>query len=428
MGKGKAMYSRIGERNTPRELSLLKMIWVSFAVLSLGLACAKKTNPDYGQAEVQNSASQGLTIVEQPQDVTLNTGQLLKLSVYVTAEDVPTYQWSKDGLDLVNQSARELVIPSASLVHSGAYQVRITLANGQELRSRSTFVTVLPAAEAATISITSQPQSVEAQTGSAVEFQVTATASNPLVTLSYQWRKGGVDIPGAINPQLSIAKVTAADLGEYQVLIRAGSSSLLSDAVALKSPQTPHIVAEPPSEEDRQFREAHTLKVEVESSVPVNYKWLANNQAIVDDSERTGSNTSKLEFRSVGVRDLGIEFKLKISGAFGEIIRGPYTLRPIHVSYTNLGSNSCKARYCRANTLTADALCREKTNDKNARAIAYTKSPTSNRNFAMYSGTVNLVYKTDLKMYVSEGGAWKIDTECNNCQNEGYIKAVTCQK
>lgn len=84
-----------------------------------------------------------------------------------------------------------------------------------------------------TITITQQPVAQTVCTGSDAQFVVVASAGpDPLV---YQWRKGGVDIPGANTDTLNIIGATAADAGNYRVVITgiAGCVTSLSNIVSL---------------------------------------------------------------------------------------------------------------------------------------------------------------------------------------------------
>lgn len=67
-----------------------------------------------------------------------------------------------------------------------------------------------------TIIITHHPESYVKIEGQQVIFTVIATGSG---TLSYQWRKGGVNIPGANSSTLVFASATEANEGDYDVVI-----------------------------------------------------------------------------------------------------------------------------------------------------------------------------------------------------------------
>jgi uncharacterized protein (TIGR02597 family) len=77
--------------------------------------------------------------------------------------------------------------------------------------------------------ITAQPQSQSSGIGADVVFNVTATGTTPL---SYQWRKDGVNIPGANNASYTRASITANDIGSYSAVVTNAAGSVTSaDAV-----------------------------------------------------------------------------------------------------------------------------------------------------------------------------------------------------
>ena len=76
--------------------------------------------------------------------------------------------------------------------------------------------------------ITVQPQSQTVGLGTTVTFSVSVSGSAPL---SYQWTKGGSDIPGANGASYTIASATAADAGVYAVKVsNAAGNATSADA------------------------------------------------------------------------------------------------------------------------------------------------------------------------------------------------------
>ena len=78
--------------------------------------------------------------------------------------------------------------------------------------------------------INTQPQSQVVTATSNVTFTVAATGSG----LTYQWRKGVVDIGGATSDTLTLNSVTRAASGAYSVLVTSGGSSTPSSAATLR--------------------------------------------------------------------------------------------------------------------------------------------------------------------------------------------------
>ena len=73
--------------------------------------------------------------------------------------------------------------------------------------------------------IAAQPLSRTTAAGGAVEFTVTAASAFPL---TYQWQRNGVAIPGATGATLALSSVTAADAGDYTVVVSKSTGSTTS--------------------------------------------------------------------------------------------------------------------------------------------------------------------------------------------------------
>ena len=111
------------------------------------------------------------------------------------------------------------MIPRSFLVRVGASLAFVLLA------------TAIGAAPA----ISQQPQAVTVAPGSAVSFSVAATGSG---TLSYQWRRYGVDLPAQRAATLSIASAKQADAGFFDVVVTDTESSVVSAPARLSLPST----------------------------------------------------------------------------------------------------------------------------------------------------------------------------------------------
>ena len=93
--------------------------------------------------------------------------------------------------------------------------------------------------------VTTPPEAQTVAAGAMANFSVTATGAGEL---SYAWRKNGVEIPGATGRTWAIAAVAAADAGDYDVVIRDGTTTRTSVvarlglAAVVVPPVTPPVV------------------------------------------------------------------------------------------------------------------------------------------------------------------------------------------
>jgi hypothetical protein len=78
-------------------------------------------------------------------------------------------------------------------------------------------------------SISQQPRSANRYTGQGVTFAVTAAGPN----LTYQWRKGAANIPGATASFYGINPIDLPDAGSYSVVVSNPCTSITSDPATL---------------------------------------------------------------------------------------------------------------------------------------------------------------------------------------------------
>ncbi len=91
--------------------------------------------------------------------------------------------------------------------------------------------------------ITGQPSAQVVCEGSTVTFTVNAVGTG----LTYQWKKGGVDISSATSASLVLSSVTAADAAGYTVLVKGAcnATGVLSSVASLTVNEQPEITAQP---------------------------------------------------------------------------------------------------------------------------------------------------------------------------------------
>jgi glucose/arabinose dehydrogenase len=78
--------------------------------------------------------------------------------------------------------------------------------------------------------ITDHPKSATVGEGQQVSFSVSALGTVPF---TYQWQKDGVDIPGATNPNFSIANPESEDAGQYRVIVSNSAGNTSSSEATL---------------------------------------------------------------------------------------------------------------------------------------------------------------------------------------------------
>ena len=148
--------------------------------------------------------------VAQPVAETVaSIGGQASFSVVLAGSEPIAVQWRRDGTPLLGAVSRELVLTDLELEDAGLYDVVATNAAGTAT-SEPASLTVGQAPE-----FTLEPMDVSATAGDRVTFSALATGA-PAAT--YQWRRDGLLISGAVDPDFTIASVTALHAGTYTVV------------------------------------------------------------------------------------------------------------------------------------------------------------------------------------------------------------------
>jgi len=145
-------------------------------------------------------------IKSQPVNTNATGGQQVTFSVSATGAPPLTYQWKKNGADIVGATSARYTTPAVTAGDNGAVYT-VVVSNGQgTATSTPTILAVVTGFQIPTL--TAQPAAiVSVNAGGNAEFFVRATGITP----TYQWRKNGVNIPGATTATFVTPAVTAVD-------------------------------------------------------------------------------------------------------------------------------------------------------------------------------------------------------------------------
>ncbi len=163
-------------------------------------------------------------ITQQPASRTNNFGTTAQFQVSGGGGEPFTYQWFKNGLALVDQgnitgsTSDTLVVSQVSNSAEGGYTALLTSAIGSATSSVATLTVVDPL-------ITQQPEGAVRSLGGSRIFSVSAIGTPPL---NYQWYHDAIAVPGATGSSLSLTSLTAADAGQYTVVVSNDGGSTTS--------------------------------------------------------------------------------------------------------------------------------------------------------------------------------------------------------
>jgi hypothetical protein len=214
---------------------------------------------------------QAPAISEQPESQLAVAGNTITFSVVATGTPTPTYQWRKDGEDIVGATNASLQLTGVSASDSGDYDVVVTNAVGSE----TSYIATLTVRFAPQISV--QPDNQTVTAGDDVSFSVTATG---VPTPTYQWRKDGVDIDGATGATLTLTDVGLSDAAGYNVVVTNIVGSSASATATLTVQMAPSISEQPAAQTTVLTGADVTLSVSASGTPAPTYQWRKDGEAI----------------------------------------------------------------------------------------------------------------------------------------------------
>jgi hypothetical protein len=182
-------------------------------------------------------AGLGVMIVRQPEAVTTCPGESVTLAVSATGTGTLAYQWRKSQVPIAGATQRTFTIPAVMTADAGTYDVVVSSSCTSDMYPPETSAEATVALDHA--EILAQPANTSAAAGDMASFSVSASGPQ---AFSYQWRKGGQPIAGAVLAAYAIPAVTVDDAGVYDVVIT-GCGEMTSAAatltVTLRAPALP---------------------------------------------------------------------------------------------------------------------------------------------------------------------------------------------
>ncbi|MFN7138541.1 MAG: family 10 glycosylhydrolase [Limisphaerales bacterium] len=168
------------------------------------------------------------TIVSQPQSVSAQQGDDVAFSVTVTGTEPLTYQWRRNGTNIIGATQNTYTRFNVQPADAANYSVFVSNAAGNAT-SANAALTV--SGQLVAPYIVAQPQNRTSYEGQSAAFTVRANGSAPF---SYQWRFNGQAIAGATRSMLAMSNVTTNQAGQYSVVI-SNSVSFITSAPATLS-------------------------------------------------------------------------------------------------------------------------------------------------------------------------------------------------
>ena len=243
-------------------------------------------------------------ITSGPANQTVPGGNDASFSAVGTGSSNLSYQWTKDGVAIPGATSSSLLIKSVQPGDAGNYAVIVSdpSVTNSTITSNTASLKITGSLVAPTI--ISQPVDLltHGNQPSLDAFQVQASGSPN--TFTFQWKKDGVDIPGATSDTLSFTGVTPAEVGTYSVTVTNPAGTVKSREATLillegaGLPAYPTIVT-PPADQSVNSGSSVSFSVVATGTPPVTYQWQKNGTSI------SGATSDTLSLANVTAADAG---------------------------------------------------------------------------------------------------------------------------
>ncbi|MGB0743391.1 MAG: S8 family serine peptidase, partial [Opitutales bacterium] len=168
-------------------------------------------NSPAGTFKLNGGYQSDIQIFSQPGNRNAKIGDLLTISVRASSGLPLSYQWYRNGNVIAGANTSTLRF---SAIREEDFASYFCLIRNDHTSVESSMVSIIESKSPPEISWQSSGKTLA--TGAYAEFAVRITGSRPL---TYQWKKNGVDLPGATDAVLGIPNVVESNAGIYEVVI-----------------------------------------------------------------------------------------------------------------------------------------------------------------------------------------------------------------
>ena len=170
------------------------------------------------------------TIVSQPTSSTVTSPASAVFGVVATGTAPLAYQWQRNGIAVVGAASATYTTPPTTIFDSGSVFTLVVSNSVGSVASNQALLTVSAAPIAPAITI--QPADQSVNQGQTASFSVSSSGTAPM---TYQWRRGGLNITGAnTSAYTTPATTTSADNGaRFDVVVTNSVSSATSRSAIL---------------------------------------------------------------------------------------------------------------------------------------------------------------------------------------------------
>jgi uncharacterized delta-60 repeat protein len=256
-------------------------------------------------------------ITLQPVQQSVAAGATVTFTASAEGTGPLSFQWKKNGVNVAGGTSASLTLNNVTAADAGDYSVSVSNSAGVTSSSQASL-TVGTTASVPKITVQPLQQSVAA--GATVTLTANAEGTGPL---SFQWKKNGVNISGATSASLTLNGVSAADAGDYSVVVSnsAGTATSTAATLTVNAAGAPAIVAQP-SGQTATAGSKVTLAVQATGSGTLSYQWKLNGVNIA------GATQATLTLDNVQVSNAG-KYQVVISNSTGATTSAEATLNVV---------------------------------------------------------------------------------------------------
>ena len=258
--------------------------------------------------------SSGISVVRQSGPAgEVKQGDSVAFEVEVESALGVSYQWVKRvaGKEetLAGEVYSRLVLDGVGSVDEGEYVAVVT----DGVNRVETAPMGLSVEEA--LRVEREPVGARVAAGSRVTLSVDARGDS---SLSYQWRRDGVEVVGAVGSELVIAALGDGDLGWYDVRIEGSRGGVIySRPVPVEKVQAVGIRRQPVGMTVGRGAPV-AIEVEAVGDGPLQYQWLKNGATLSDNGSVSGTRSARVMIRAAVVADSG-NYSVRVSGPAGSV-------------------------------------------------------------------------------------------------------------
>jgi len=158
--------------------------------------------------------------------------------------------------------------------------------------------------------------------GMAITFTAYGVGNVPV---TYQWRKGGVNLSGKTASNLVLNNAATGDSGNYDVVVTGSSLSVTSAVSSISVVAGPPIIVQQPASVTRYEGAAAAFAVSVQGSVPWSFQWKKAGTTVI-----SGATNSTYVIPHVTATDVG-SYSVTITNPLGSVTSAAATLTVLPV-------------------------------------------------------------------------------------------------